>query len=66
MTALLRKLARSGFGLSNPFHAKNHYIRPRQGDSRGDFTNVASDMNKIGKDFRRVAARELADGRKTN
>lgn len=66
MTALLRKLARSGFGLSNPFHAKTQYIRPRQGDSRGDFIKVATDMNRVSKDFRRVAARELADGRKTN
>ena len=66
MTALLRKLARSGFALSNPFHAKPHYIRPSRGDSRGDFGNIASDMKNVGKDFRRVAAKELADGRKTD
>lgn len=63
MTALLNALARSGIVISNPFHPRPRYTRPRRGDARKDFARTAESMQTIGKDFRRVAARELADGK---
>ncbi|MDA8522012.1 hypothetical protein [Acidovorax sp. NCPPB 4044] len=61
MTALLKTLARSGIVISNPFHPRPRYARPRIGDACKDFVRVADDMRVIDKDFRRVAARETFD-----
>lgn len=66
MTALLRVLARSGVVFSNPFRAQTRYVRPRHGDARRDFQRIAGDMSAISKDFRKVAAKELAIGESTH
>lgn len=59
MTALLKMLARSGVVLGNPFHAKRHYIRPRPGDARRDFAQVAQAMRSVDRDLCRVLKQGL-------
>lgn len=66
MTALLQRLERTGVVLANPFRPPTHYVPPRRGDGARDFSRIASDMRGVDRDFRRVAAKELASGPKTN